>query len=119
MEQFSRDSRDSSVDGIEILTRDSSNPGVTKPITRSDRTQLIHTRGTNDVTRKIKSHQTKHAHAHISTDNAHVSTDTKRRLVIKTRVIHTPKCPARIIRAQTHLQSNTQQTHTQNSPFRQ
>ena len=37
---------------IEILTRDSSNPGPTKPVTRSDRTQLIQTHGTNNMTRR-------------------------------------------------------------------
>ena len=47
---------------IEILTRDSSNPGPTKPIT-SERTQLIQTHGTNDMTHRIKSNRTKRARA--------------------------------------------------------
>ena len=100
---------------IEILTRDSGNPRPTKPITLSDRIQLIHTCGTtNNVTHMIKSNRTKRVY--VSTDN---STDKTRRLVTKTRVTHTPKRPARIIRARTHIQSNTQQTHTQNTPLRQ
>ena len=84
---------------IEILTRDSSNPGVTKPIT-CDRTQLIKT-----VTR---SNQTKRVHAQplrgrahttspnrVSTVDTHASTDRMHRLVTKTQVIANP--PRRII----------------------
>ena len=69
---------------IEILTRDSSNPGSTKPITQSYRIQLIQTHGTNDMTHRIKSNRTKRARAHVSTHNIQVSTDKTRRLVTKT-----------------------------------
>ena len=43
---------------IEILTRDSNKPGLTKPITRSDRTQFIQTHGTKNMTHSIKSNRT-------------------------------------------------------------
>ena len=104
---------------IEIFTRDSSNPVITKPITRSDGTQLIQTHRTNDMTQRIKSNWTKRARAHVSIDNIQVSTDKTRRLVTKTRVTCTPKRPARIIRARTHIRPNTQQIHTQTTPLQQ
>ena len=43
--------------GIEILTRDSSKPGLAKSITQSDRTQLIQTHGNNNMTHRIKSNR--------------------------------------------------------------
>ena len=104
---------------IEILTRDYSNPGTTKSITRRDRTLFIQTHGTNNMTQRIKSHQTKRARTHVSRDNIQVSTDKTRRLVTKTRVTCSPKRPARTIRARTHIQSNTQQVHTQTTLLQQ
>ena len=90
---------------IEILTRDSNNPGPTKTITQSDGTQLVQTHGANNMTHKIKSNRTKHARTHVSTDK-------KRRPMSTTRV-------TRPIRARAHIWSDTQQQHTQIAPLLQ
>ena len=101
---------------IEILTRDSSNPGPTKPIA-SERTQWI---------KPVTSNRTKRAHVqplrgrahtaplnYVSTVDTHASTDRTNRLVTKTRV--TVNSLSRI-RARSHIRSDTQQ---QNAPLLQ
>ena len=101
---------------LEILTRDSSNPGPTKPIA-SERTQWI---------KPVTSSRTKRARVQplreractappnrVSTVDTHASTDRTNRFVTKTQV--TVNSLSRI-RAQTHIRSDTQQQHTQNAP---
>ena len=71
---------------IEILTSDSRNSGLTKPVTLSDRTHLIKHNGTNGMTRMIKTKWTKRVHVQpvppkrVSTADTHASTDMTHRL---------------------------------------